>query len=908
MQKIVTRFCLVLVLISATFAAQALNIKGKIIDKSTGEPLIGATILVMNSTMGATADLDGNFELKVDKGAVELEVSYISYVTQLVTLEIDRKTPDLVFELEPDTQQISEVVVTTRKNLEGEAALQNERIASNVAIENMGAKEMAIKGISNVEEGVKKITGISVEDSGQVLVRGLGDRYSLTTMNGLPVASPNPDNKLIPLDLFPSSIVKNITVSKVYMVSAFADYSGALIDIATKNVVNEDFLSVSVDVGGVMGTLGKDFYTSDRGSLWKTPTLNPEVYKHNTNTTEFREYIKDNNPFETGFSVDKSTSLPDLSFGLSGGKTFKLFGRDLSALISVNVDNGQVAEYDSYLKTLNIKGEIYKTTEDKDSYTTTLSTTALASLNYAISDNSRIGYSLFYSRSAEDKYYTYWCNNDNVSDPIIRGSNSVLHIYTLLNNQLNGQHRLSDQLDLDWSASYATTSSDEPDRRQTLFVEDGEGGWKSYTTDAKNTIRYFSEIDENEFISNVSLKYYLGDRENNNLIRFGFNSRNKEREFGAALFSHAFNFKNSDGSRLVPTFSTIYDTDDVLNHDNIANGNLDVKMMSDPSYRYTASSNIYAGYADVDYNVGSVLLNLGVRYENAIQTVNYTSDLGPGERDITKPDFFPAANVKWSIKDEHSLRLALSKTITRPSFVEMAPFRYKESGSSGTSVGNQDLANGYNYNVDVRYEFFKDNSNDMVSLTGYYKYLDSPIERIQRDAGGDVEFSYQNSESGLAAGIEFEIRKKIAEGLNFGFNASYIYTNVQLEEGRGIYSETSRQLQGASPYLVNADVAYNLPINDESQMSFSLVYNLQGPRIEAVGVENLCDVMQEDFNTLNFVYNYQISPKVSLKAKVSNILCDKARYTQYVEMLDKDIVVGEDNTYMGASVGVSVKF
>ncbi len=892
-----------------TFATQAATIKGKVIDSATKEPLLGATVFVLGTNQGTTTDIDGSFELNVGGGAKSLEFSYISYITQVLNVDGGSKS-DLVIELLTDAQSISEVVVATRKNLESEAALQNERITSNVAIENMGAKEMAIKGISNVEEGVKKITGISIENSGQVLVRGLGDRYSLTTMNGLPVASPNPDNKLIPLDLFPTSIVENITVSKVYTVSSFADYSGALIDIATKDVVHEDFVSISADLGGVVGTLGNTFYASDHGSLWSTPSLNTEVQKYDK-TLEFREYIKNNNPFETDFSAQSSTALPDFSVGLSAGKTWKIAGRDLSALVSLSVDNGRETTYDSYLKTLNNKGEIYKITEDKDTYTTKLSTTALASLNYALSDDSSIGYSMFYSRNVEDNYYSYWCNNDNENDPVIRGSNSVMHIYKLINNQLNGHHILgsNDKLELNWSASYGVTSSDEPDRRQTLFMEDDvNGGWKAYTTDAKNTIRYFSEIDETEIIGNINFRYFLGDKEDKNSVRVGFNSRNKSRSFDATLFSHKFAFENADGSTLIPSYSSIYDTNDILNHDNIANGNIVVAMMSDPSYTYGATTDIYATYADVDYNIGSVLVNLGARYENSVQGVSYTSDQGKGYKEISKGDIFPAFNAKWSVSDEHTLRLALSKTVTRPSFVEMGPFRYKESGSSGTSVGNADLQNGYNYNVDARYEFFKNQSNDMISLSAYYKFLDSPIERIQRDAGGDVEYSYQNSDSGVAAGIEFEFRKKIVNDLNVGFNASYIYTNVQLEEGKGIYSETSRQLQGASPYLINADISYLLRLKETSSMAFSLVYNLQGPRIEAVGVENLCDVMQDDFNTLNFVYNYQITPKISIKAKVDNILCQKAKYSQYVEMLKETIVVGEDNTYMGASVGVSIKF
>lgn len=166
-----------------------------------------------------------------------------------------------------------------------------ERQKATLAIENLGSKEMSIKGIGNVEEGVKKITGISIASAGQLIVRGLGDRYSTTTLNGLPIASPNPDNKLIPLDLFPSSTVQNITVSKVYDASAFADYSGAHIDISTKENITEDFFNISLNTGGKFNTLGKGRFQMDRdGSLFKTPTLDQAAL--NLGLQEFDEYVK----------------------------------------------------------------------------------------------------------------------------------------------------------------------------------------------------------------------------------------------------------------------------------------------------------------------------------------------------------------------------------------------------------------------------------------------------------------------------------------------------------------------------------------------------------------------------------------------------------------------------------------
>ena len=256
-------FLLVASMMSSVASLHAATVKGVVLDNTTGEPLIGATVMVKGTTTGTATGLDGDFQLNVKKDQ-QIVVSYISYITQELTDLGGAK--DLKIMLKPDAKELAAVEVVVKANMETEANLKQERIASNVAIENIGIREMSLKGLSNAEDGVKKITGISIAEAGEVIVRGLGDRYSLTTLNGLPIASPNPDMKLIPLDIFPSSAIQNITVSKVYRVDNFADYSGALIDITTRNVVMSNFFNVSLSVGGNTATTGHDFMVSDRGS------------------------------------------------------------------------------------------------------------------------------------------------------------------------------------------------------------------------------------------------------------------------------------------------------------------------------------------------------------------------------------------------------------------------------------------------------------------------------------------------------------------------------------------------------------------------------------------------------------------------------------------------------------------
>ena len=218
----------------------------------------------------------------------------------------------------------------------------------------------------------------------------------------------------------------------------------------------------------------------------------------------------------------------------------------------------------------------------------------------------------------------------------------------------------------------------------------------------------------------------------------------------------------------------------------------------------------------------------------------------------------------------------------------MAPFEYQESYGGEIVRGYADIKNGYNYNVDLRYEMFPV-SGDMYSISAYYKYLDSPIERVQEYSGAAIQ-SFRNVNKGKVAGLEIEMKKKLAKDLKLDFNASYIYTRITLPED-GIYTDKSRQLQGASPYLVNADINYSPKLSKEKSLSLSLVYNLQGPRIHTVGINNVNNVEEKTFNTLDFVGRYSINPHMQFKLQAKNLINQNHEFTQKIAGSGKDETV-----------------
>lgn len=872
--------------------AGAAPFRGVVVDKTTQQALIGATVVVEGTTKGTTTDATGSFELNLAPGDDRIVISYISYFTQQLDIRVSEGMAETLVALEPDNQVLASVTVTARKNLESERALQTERIAANVAIENMGAREMSLKGISNVQEGVRKMAGISIASAGQLIVRGLGDRYSITTLNGQPIASPNPDNKLIPLDIFPSSTVKNITVSKVYEVSSYADYSGAHIDINTRENTGEPFFSVDFHLGGQFNTVGRDFYRMDHRSLFTQPAVDRRALTGSL--ADFRQYVKTKDIFDTDFSVSKHRALPALGGNLAWGRDFRVGRQTVSVLASGGMSNGQQTMDNAWFQLLEATG---RTTDEYeyDSYASELKIAALASLSTTLRDADRISYTLFYARNAVDTYMLRE-GYDQESHQLL-GSNDVMHVYKLMTHQLNGRHAFGERWLLRWSGSWSATSSDEPDRRQVMYLRGEDGSLSLFKLNQQETMRYFGTLDEDEWNAHAAVDYTFGA---GHKLTAGLSWKDKRRDYAGTRFYY-------DLSKLSP------EIDDPLNPDflgfgNVADGSLTINRQKQPKDSYEAGNRIYAGYLSLDLQATPLLLiNAGVRYEASQQWVRYYNDQSIRERrDLDKYDLFPALNIRYSLADEQQLRLAASRTITRPSFIEMAPFLYQESYGSVQLRGNEALQNSYNYNLDLRYELLN-RRGDMVSVTGYYKYLDEPIERVQMLAGGAAVHTFRNADNGMAAGVEIELRKTLVRDLRLGINGTYMYTNVKLPEG-GVYTNKERALQGASPYLLNADLTWTPRFGGERQLNLALLYNLQGPRIQAVGISGLGDVTQRPVHTLNFSAAYRFSARAELKMQLTDLLNRALVFEQEVSQTNRTVEVERYRRGTGFEIGLNLKF
>ena len=292
------------------------NIRGSIKDRNSKEPLIGATVQIVGSNLATMTDIDGNFQLSgVKDGIYDIEIKYVGYKTAVkrqVKIE-DNKITTLDFEMVTDEHLLSDVVVVAKANRESENVTLLEQKRSVVAVQAVGAQELSRKGVSDAQGAVTKISGISQQDGVKnVFVRGLGDRYNITTLNRFPIPSEDPEYKNIALDFFSTDVIQSVEVNKAFYSNTLADVAGANINITSKELTGDGKLNVSLSGGLNTQTVSSDFLKMDG--------VNAFGFADKTQPGEnFSGY-----DFRNSLDPSKQNMQINQSYALSGGKKFRI--------------------------------------------------------------------------------------------------------------------------------------------------------------------------------------------------------------------------------------------------------------------------------------------------------------------------------------------------------------------------------------------------------------------------------------------------------------------------------------------------------------------------------------------------------------------------------------------------------
>lgn len=884
--------CLTADLLAADFNV---NIKGQIKDSDSKEPLIGATVQIIGSSMGAVTDIDGNFQLAgVEDGIYDIEIKYVGYKTVVkrqIKIE-DNRIVTLDFELKADTQMLSDVTVVAKANRESESVTLLEQKKSIVAVQSVGAKELSRKGVGDAQGAVTKVSGISKQEGVKnVFVRGLGDRYNLTTLNRFPIPSEDPEYKNIALDFFSTDIIQSVDVNKTFGGTMASDVAGAGINISSKELVGRSELKASVSAGANTNVM--------RSGVMQMDGVNAFGFAQSS------EPEADLNAYSFHNSLDpsKKNAPVNQSYMLSGGKEWN-WGTDVFSVYMVGSHDKKYAYYDEEVRNSITSGDLSQDMKGDISKIET-SQLLMAGLNYRHSDKLHLQYDLMMVHAARESVGDYWgMDADFQSSDTYEGfmRRQQVNDNRLLVNQLSGVWKFAPKWSLDAGISYNKIKGMEPDRRINNLVKTAGGYVPMKGTGVQQ--RYFSELNEDDINLRAGFTYKLPDAYGSEFssVNFGYTGRLVTDGFSATEYDLSVIRQQS------------FDATDVKFDRYYNQGNLDKGFfMQDRNQdEYDVDKKIHSVYAEATYQLSEhFIANVGVKYDNVNLGVNYRVNRGgtKGSQSIDKDYVLPSVNLRYNFNDKHALRFGASKTYTLPQAKEISPYRY--ISVSFNSQGNPDLKPSDNYNADLKWDFYLSGS-ELFSIGAFYKYIKNPISRIEvASAGGFL--SYENiADHAMVAGAEIEFRKdlfsrKTAEEihkLTFGVNGAYTYTHAKVSLAT---VSTGSQLEGAAPWIVNSDLSYQLQ-KGKYNLTSTLVFNYFSDRIYTIGTEGFQDIMEKGIPTLDFVLSAKMGNRFSFSMKAANLLNASHQLTRKGNADNREVVLSKYKKGVDLSLGISYEF
>ena len=908
------KFKLLILTILFSFTALAQNkgtITGVLTDKDINNaPLAFANAVIKDTSIGATTDDKGRYSLKVEPGNYTLIFSFIGYETIEVPVTVkEGETLTIDKALGAGGYKLDDVVIQKVTNREKETVLLQEQKKAVEIKQSIGAQEMSRKGISDVEEGLTKITGISKVDGRGLFVRGLEDRYNSLLINDLAVPSNNPFKKIIPLDLFPTDIVSVIETYKTFNTNLYGDFAGGTFNIVTTRGGK----------GQTKVNFGTSFTTNNNLSKFlisKDATSTGDFFGFSGNERDIPKVLgkvpsnkmltatESLNQFGSGYDVEDEKSPLNTNFGILHTEKF-LVGKNQNSLqyfLSLNYDNKyQVRE--GVDRFFNVAQGNYDNNLLNKQYKFITSSSLLGALNYK-TKKLNLTSNTFYLKTTENMIQDQlgYTNSATINSNGFIRLNQLMQT-SLLNSQLLATYKVSndERKNLKAGVSFTKTMFELPDRKSFKGVKlDDNTTSISYT--GNSLYRQYFDVDGKYHLSGLleySWKFGNEDITKANKLTVGYNGymNNMESTFrfliSQDLASNAVNLNTN--------------SPDATLSSEIKSGNFTYREGTNSTYKAKLLEFINAGYADIAFKFGeSYELNLGARVEQTNRETKYRE---PGSFDDPfkkkkqeSVDFLPSLNMKYKLNDKSNLRFASSKTITRPVIMEAYPLEFVNLDGT-IENGNPDLFNSDNYNFDLKYELFPTNK-ELLAVTGFSKIIQNPIERVfvQSAGSGGQVITYDNSKKAILFGAELEFLlqldriSKTLKDFSFGFNTSLMYTKVTIDPKNTIETNPDRQLQGASPWLINADLKYEFEFNPEWKNTMTLVYNVYGKRIFAVGTNGLDHYYEQPFNKLDFVWSNNISKKWDVKFSVDNILNPKY-----------SIKLGEENKVLITESDLTVK-
>ncbi|HLC83465.1 MAG TPA: TonB-dependent receptor, partial [Bacteroidia bacterium] len=707
-----------------------------------------------------------------------------------------------------------------------------------------------------------RVSGASIQDNKFVIIRGLSDRYNTAMVNGLPLPSTEPDRKAFSFDIFPSNMLDNMIIYKTASPDLPGDFAGGVIQINTKDIPDENFISISAGAGynnqstfrkyktydgGKKDWLGMDDGT--RGMPEGLPSTDEYIVQLSTISTRYEA----SKLFENDWAIKTKKSSPIAqSYQLAFGYNDSLFKNDFGVVGALTYNNSRKLQT---IKRQDFNPDLTQPFSYKDSvYKENILWGAMLNFAYKIGDNHKISFKNMYSTNSEDAVIDRTgINYEN--DQLIHATSMQYTSNNLLSNQLSGDHLISKmKIKVKWGAAYNNTKRIVPNMRRMYYYKNltpvGSESDSVFTAFvpygvASNSYagKFYSKLDENLRAAYLEVAIPFSILANKQIFKLGGTKQLKNRSFDARVFGYAVNnISMFDASLLT------LPQDSIFAEENIGPTGFKIGELKNPANSYSANSDLTSAYVLLDDNIGEkVRLVWGARIENYHQELNSMSYGGePIKIDTTYFDVLPSLNFTFALTKKINIRAAGSRTVARPEFRELAPFTFYDFNTSAAVVGNPALVRTNITNADVRFEWYP-GFGQLFSATGFYKQFQNPIEQvIDLSSGtGSRIYTYQNVVGATNYGFEAEIRFKLnlVDSLlntkqfdHFTLFANYTFIKSEVDLSNVLTAVTEeekhRPMQGQSPYIINAGIQY---LDNELGLGVSLLYNKIGRRIFLVG-------------------------------------------------------------------------
>lgn len=884
-------FGLIIIFLFLAISIQAAALRGSVTDKITNEPLIGAVIQISGTTTGAITDLDGNFELAgLRNGTYKLVISYVSYKTLTLEVAVNGMS-EINITLEPDNQQLKEVVVVAEAKRNTENALITRQRTSLVMQTGVSAQQITKTQDKDASEVIRRVPGISIIEEKFVMVRGLSQRYNNVWINNSAVPSSEADARAFSFDIIPSSQLDNMLVVKSPAPEYPADFSGGFILVNTKDVPNSNLLNISA--GGSINDRthfkdfqynkgsGTDFLGFDNGLRSLNGGINTVLNPMNNG------YDLLNNGLNNDWTIKNRKPVTDLSLSMNvAHRWVSESGRTLAMMGAVNYSN----TYKTYLNMDNNLYGAYDITHDRsnylrkgvdDQYNHNVRVGAMLNLTYVpASGNSRYEFKNIFNQLGKDRY-TYRKGTDAQSDY----EESAEYYYqsrTTYNGQFTGKHTWGDMDKLDWSAGYSYANRNMPDRRRYNTVLNTDTN--QLEVENLNEInREFSRLDEHILSANLNYQHDFAFGDFTPTLKMGGYTEYRTREYNTRLF--IYSWKNG----LPSSYRVMNVPDELMQEKNYGEDKLYLLEQVDWRNNYEGNNMLGAGYVGANLPLGKWNVYAGVRFEHSrMELVSHTqkNEKSPTSVYYTYNDFFPSLNAAYRLNEQHQFRLSYGRTVNRPEFREVSSSVYYDFDLASNVQGNYDLKAAYIDNIDLGYEYYPSNG-ELVSVSLFYKKFKNPIEWTYTVAGGtDLIYSYINAKGADNYGVEVDIRKNLdfigMRNFSISLNGALIKSKVNFEAGS---KEEDRPMQGQSPYLINAGLFYQHP---KTGWNVALLYNRIGKRIIGVGRSlgsagnevRVPDSYEMPRNAIDLSASKKFG-KLEVKAAIRDVLAEKVSFKQF---------------------------